>query len=135
VILAALGAALVQTARQLKPDTVASQRQLATDNAHTLLVALQRLAFDCGRPPTEREGLVALIHNPGMTNWQGPYIFELKPDPWGHTFRYGESPHELRVGSDGVDGQPDTTDDLWCVQPLGGRPGTGQGSYKVKLVP
>jgi hypothetical protein len=29
---------------------------------------------DCGRPPTEKEGLIALIDNPGLKCWGGPYL-------------------------------------------------------------
>ena len=29
---------------------------------------------DCGRPPTEEEGLKALFDNPGIKCWSGPYL-------------------------------------------------------------
>ena len=29
---------------------------------------------DCGRPPTEEEGLKALFDNPGIKCWGGPYL-------------------------------------------------------------
>ncbi len=136
LLLAALGLGLVRTARVPKADTVASQRQLAEDNAQTLLVALQRLAADCGRPPTEQEGLVSLIHNPGLTDWQGPYIFELKPDPWGRPFRYSPQPDDtICIGSDGPDALPSTDDDLWCTAPKVQISQTNRNAYGVRIFP
>lgn len=122
-------------ARLPAPDTLASERELAKDNARTLLVALQRLAFDCGRPPTEREGLVSLIHNPGLTNWKGPYVFELKSDPWGRSFRYAPGENMLGVGSDGPDRVRGTVDDIVCKANVSAETRTNAGTYKVTIRP
>jgi hypothetical protein len=35
---------------------------------------------ECGRPPTEEEGLKALFDNPGIKCWHGPYL----PDIFAH---------------------------------------------------
>lgn len=135
LMLAALGIGLVKTARRPAPQTTASQCELARDNARTLLIALRRLSLDCGRPPTQQEGLVSLIHNPGMTNWHGPYIFELKPDPWGKSFRYTGSALRLEISSDGPDGLPDTADDVSCGEPVAGVAATNKSSYNVRILP
>jgi hypothetical protein len=39
----------------------------------TIAEALALFFTDCGRYPTEEEGLAALLANPGITGWQGPY--------------------------------------------------------------
>ena len=41
---------------------------------HELLVQVGRFTLDCGRYPTEREGLHALLVNPGLDGWRGPYL-------------------------------------------------------------
>ena len=45
---------------------------------------------DTGRYPTTEEGLMALIQNPQVTNWRGPYLKSatIPPDPWGNAYRY-----------------------------------------------
>jgi general secretion pathway protein G len=50
--------------------------------------ALDRFEVDCGRFPTAGEGLSALVQNPGIAGWKGPYWEEGFPDRWGGTWRY-----------------------------------------------
>jgi len=105
-----IGAVLLRQARTGPPRTEAHDRSVARRNMKTLLVALDRFHSDCGRYPTTREGLSSLVHNPGFKKWQGPYIFELKPDPWKHAFRYAASGGQILLrsaGADGIDGSPD----------------------------
>ena len=51
-----------------------------------------RFAKDVGRFPTEEEGLKALLENPGVKNWKGPYIPPQTPFPikdrWGTDIYY-----------------------------------------------
>jgi len=51
-----------------------------------------RFAKDMGRFPTEEEGLKALLENPGVKNWKGPYIPSQTPYPvkdrWGTDIYY-----------------------------------------------
>lgn len=40
----------------------------------TLSVSLDAFRLDNGRYPTTEEGLTALISNPGLQTWDGPYV-------------------------------------------------------------
>ena len=47
--------------------------------------------LDVGRYPTEEEGLIALVEDPGDANgWSGPYLQKRQTivDPWGRPFFY-----------------------------------------------
>ncbi len=86
--------------------------QLARENLQTLSLALQHFHNDCGRFPTTEEDLASLIHNPGISGWQGPYILELKPDPWSHRFLYQSDGASFKLSSPGPDRVPGTDADL-----------------------
>ncbi len=78
-----------------------------------VLTGLARFRLDCGRYPTQLEGLRALTVPPeGVAGWEGPYV---KPDqildPWGHPFVYTApdpdataGPKLMSYGADGRDG-------------------------------
>jgi type II secretion system protein G len=78
--------------------------------------ALDRFKEDCGRFPSQEESLAALIQNPGVENWRGPYVaaHDLK-DPWGRELRFqvGDGRDDKAdVWSVGPDGQNGTQDDI-----------------------
>jgi general secretion pathway protein G len=51
--------------------------------------ALDQFRLDVGRYPTTQEGLAALMTNPGVDNWEGPYLKKALPaDPWGKPYQY-----------------------------------------------
>ncbi len=111
-LLAVAGALYVGRARKPLPSPVEEQRTLALSNLETLRVALEQMRSHIGRYPTSQEGLVCLMHDPGVRGWQGPYILELKPDPWKHQFFYISDGTNLLLYSAGPDGLPRTADDL-----------------------
>ena len=79
----------------------------------TFGVAIDLFEQDTGRYPTMEEGLSALIENPQVVNWRGPYLKSvvLPPDPWGNPYRYS-FPSELTSSEtlyDIVSGGPDGT--------------------------
>jgi Type II secretion system (T2SS), protein G len=43
-------------------------------NRNALLTTVAIFRLDCGRFPTEQEGLMALLVNPGLDGWKGPYL-------------------------------------------------------------
>jgi general secretion pathway protein G len=71
--------------------------------------AMDQLRLDVGRYPTTQEGLNALQVNPGIPNWDGPYLKKGLPnDPWGKPYNY-QSPGthgEYDLFSYGRDGSP-----------------------------
>ncbi len=91
------------------------RQQLARDNMDVLRIALDQLRKDTGRYPFTHEGLVALIHNLSLPGWNGPYIFELKPDPWKRRFEYESDGQQIKLYSAGPDGIPGNDDDLFPV--------------------
>ena len=75
--------------------------------------ALDRFVLDTGRPPTDGEGLAALLSPPaGLAGWRGPYLRRVPADPWGNPYRYKATLSGYSVDSAGPDGARGTADDL-----------------------
>jgi len=84
----------------------------------TFGISLDLFEQDTGRYPRSDEGLRALIANPQITNWRGPYLksTNVPLDPWGNDYKYSY-PSELTnseflydiisAGPDGVFGNND----------------------------
>lgn len=109
-VLLIVGNMLLRQARRGPPETEPHNVELVRGNLDTLRVALSQLRSHCERYPSTEEGLVSLIHDPGMKGWNGPYVFELKPDPWGRSFKYLSDTEQAvlySAGPDGVDGSAD----------------------------
>jgi len=75
--------------------------------------ALDSFKLDTGRYPTTEEGLKALVENPGINGWDGPYLKKkvIPKDPWGHDYVYKcPGDHDVYdIISYGADGQPGGT--------------------------
>ncbi|TFH17819.1 MAG: hypothetical protein E4H02_01865 [Lentisphaerales bacterium] len=78
----------------------------------TLYVALTNFNSDCGRYPSTEEGLSSLISNPGLPEWDGPYIEVLRYDPWQNPYSYSNTAGVIRMQSLGPDGLAGTEDDI-----------------------
>jgi general secretion pathway protein G len=52
--------------------------------------ALERFYVHMDRYPTAEEGLQALVTAPagGEQKWRGPYVKQLRNDPWGNPYQY-----------------------------------------------
>ena len=84
--------------------------------------ALDQFMIDCGRYPTDEEGLVALIEPPAELEekWDGSYLKRSQLlDPWGNEYLYfaeGEvnigSYDIVSFGADGVEGGEDENADV-----------------------
>ncbi len=76
-------------------------------------VGLYNYSRDCGSFPTQDQGLIALIRNPGNPKWQGPYA-SLKDidDYWGNQLRFHVIDGRVEVWSMGSDGRDGTDDDI-----------------------
>jgi general secretion pathway protein G len=77
----------------------------------TFGIALDLFEQDTGRYPRSDEGLRALIDNPQVPNWRGPYLktVSVPLDPWGNEYKYS-FPSELTSSEyfyDIVSGGPD----------------------------
>ncbi len=82
----------------------------------SLSLALDLFEQDMGRYPTADEGLAALVGNPGLDGWKGPYLKgDLKGDPWGTAYSYTidtEDPGRYHLTSAGPDKRLGTSDDI-----------------------
>ncbi len=121
VILATLAAVVVPkfAGRSQEARITAAQ----VDISH-LETALDAFEVDCGRYPTEQEGLEALWQAPAdVTGWRREYV---KPnsgkDPWGHPYVY-RYPGRQNTGSYdlysfGPNGQEGDADDIgnWATE-------------------
>lgn len=52
--------------------------------------ALERLAIHLDRYPSTDEGLKLLVEAPpgDSSKWRGPYLKQLRNDPWGNAYQY-----------------------------------------------
>ncbi|MEI8352939.1 MAG: type II secretion system protein GspG [Lentisphaerota bacterium] len=82
-----------------------------------LRTGLEWFRAHCKRYPTDAEGLRALVRDPGVPGWQGYYVDQLPPDPWGHPYRYGCTNGTVSLRGAGADGLDDTTDDIASPEP------------------
>ena len=71
---------------------------------------LDQYRLDVGSYPTAAQGLDALVRNPNIANWNGPYLKKAVPkDPWGNPYKYRCCPGqygEYDLWSEGADGAP-----------------------------
>jgi len=91
---------------------VGQSKQVAARAQIELLgAALDQYSLDTGSYPPSQLGLEALVRNPSVTNWNGPYLKkpQIPLDPWGNTYHYKCCPGdngEYDLWSDGADGKP-----------------------------
>ncbi len=90
----------------------------AMDAVDTLATASRIFAKECGRVPTEKEGLIVLLSNPGIKGWAGPYITLIKPDPWNQPYHYAVTNGTAIITSCGPDRKPGTGDDIVATTDL-----------------
>jgi general secretion pathway protein G len=103
-------------------------RKTSTENQIAAFkAALQSYYIDCGRFPSEAQGLGALwekpIISPVPDSWAGPYVDrEITVDPWGNAYRYvsGEFPGSgklpftiMSLGADGQEGGAGSNADIF----------------------
>lgn len=98
-----------------------SKAELAKAKMAIIENAIARFYMDCGRYPSDAEGLEVLVSNPGDPGWNGPY---LKPsqilDPWGNPYIYiaegtvnPGSFDLISCGADGVEGGEGENADIY----------------------
>lgn len=90
-----------------------SKQKIAKTQIEMLSSALDQFKLDTGRYPTTEEGLKALIENPGIPGWDGPYLKKkvIPKDPWGRPYIYKcPGDHgDFDLYSLGADGKPGGT--------------------------
>ena len=85
--------------------------------------AIDSFEVEAGRFPTTEEGLGALVNAPqSVKKWGGPYIKQVKSDPWGNPYVYRDPGQYNTSGFDlvsyGPDGREGGGDDIdnWSTQ-------------------
>lgn len=95
-----------------------SKAQIAKLQIEQLGNALNLFRFDVGRYPTTAHGLQALVEDPGIPSWSGPYLEKnsVPKDTWGRDYQYrfpgDNSDYDLwSFGADGeAGGESDNAD-------------------------
>ncbi|HLX64433.1 MAG TPA: type II secretion system protein GspG [Planctomycetota bacterium] len=64
---------------------------------------------DTGAPP---KNLQALLKDPGVPKWNGPYVVDIGEDPWGKPWKYSIEGKEYTLKSLGPDGEDNTGDEV-----------------------
>jgi len=107
MVMIALLAALVGP--RLFPKVGKGKQSAAKAQIELFGQALDQFRLDAGRYPNTQEGLNALMTNPGIEKWDGPYLKKSLPqDPWGKPYHYQcPGTHgEYDLFSYGRDGSP-----------------------------
>ena len=90
---------------------VGQSKQVAARAQIELLgAALDQFSLDTGAYPPSQLGLEALVRNPNIGNWNGPYLKKplIPLDPWGNPYHYKCCPGdngEYDIWSEGADGR------------------------------
>lgn len=88
VILGILAATIIP---QFIGTTYDAKVSAAKAHVAELESALERFYVHMDRYPTAEEGLKVLVNPPAedtAKKWRGPYIKQLRNDPWGNPYRY-----------------------------------------------
>lgn len=112
IILGILAATIIPQFARTTQDAKVSR---AKADIATLESALERYYLNMNAYPATEEGLKALVEPPvdeaKTKDWRGPYIKELRLDPWGSPYSYrspglhGQKTFDLwSRGTDGADG-------------------------------
>lgn len=88
-----------------------SKQATAKAQIELLGAALDQYRLDVGAYPPAGSGLSALVQNPNVANWNGPYLKKnaVPLDPWGKSYQYKCCPGErgdYDLWSYGADGAP-----------------------------
>ena len=53
-----------------------------------VLFRIRQFHADCGVAPSAEQGLSALVADPGIPGWNGPYLSRIPNDAWGRPLTY-----------------------------------------------
>jgi len=117
LVIAILGILAALIVPKFAGRTQQAQEAAAKSDIASLGTVLDAYEVDNGAYPRGSSGLSDLVSQPrDAQNWRGPYIKELKTDPWGNPYiyefpgKYNTSGYDL--SSMGPDGQANTEDDI-----------------------
>jgi general secretion pathway protein G len=109
IILGILAATIIP---QFMGTTQDAKISAAKSQVAELESALERFYVHMDRYPSADEGLKVLVDSPANDEekkWRGPYIKQLRDDPWGHPYQYAlpgtHHPSSFDLWSAGADGK------------------------------
>ena len=109
IILGILAATIIP---QFMGTTQAAKISAAKSQVAELESAVERFYIHLDRYPAPDEGLKVLVDPPANDDgkkWRGPYIKQLRDDPWGNPYQYTypgtHHPASFDIWSRGADGQ------------------------------
>jgi general secretion pathway protein G len=109
VVMVIIGLLAALVAPRLFPKLGKGKQAAAKAQIELLGQAMDQYRLDVGSYPSTQEGLNALVNNPGVEKWEGPYLKKGVPlDPWGKPYIY-QSPGthgEYDLYSYGRDNKP-----------------------------
>ncbi len=109
VVMVIIGLIAALVGPRLFPKLGKGKQAAAKAQIELLGQALDQYRLDTGSYPTTEQGLNALMTNPGVDKWEGPYLKKGLPvDPWGKPYIYQHpgSHGEYDLFSYGRDGKP-----------------------------
>ena len=107
IILGVLAATIIP---QFMGSTREAKVSAAKADVAVLETALEQFYIQMDRFPTQDEGLSILEKAPATdaAKWRGPYIKQLRKDPWNHPYHYRRPgthhPSSFDLWSQGADG-------------------------------
>lgn len=109
VVVAIIGFLAALVAPRIMQNVGKGQQASAKAQIELIGQALDQFRLDTGRYPSTSEGLQALMADPGVDNWDGPYLKKAVPtDPWKKPYTY-KSPGDYGdydLYTYGLDGAP-----------------------------
>jgi general secretion pathway protein G len=109
VVIIVLGLLVGLVGPRLFGRVAQSKQATAKAQIELLGAGLDQYRLDIGSYPNTSQGVDALQKNPGVQNWNGPYLKKAVPkDPWGNPYKYrAPGQHgEYDLWSEGADGSP-----------------------------
>jgi len=89
VVMVIIGLLAALVGPRLFPKLGKGKQAAASAQIELIGQGLDHFRLDVGRYPTTQEGLNALMVNPGIEKWEGPYLKKALPvDPWGKSYQY-----------------------------------------------
>lgn len=110
VVMVIIGLLAALVGPRLFPQLGKGKQSAAKAQIELIGQALDQFRLDTGRYPATQEGLNALVTNPGIEKWDGPYLKKGLPnDPWSRPYQYlspgSHGEYDLfSYGRDGVQG-------------------------------
>lgn len=109
VVMVILGLLAALVGPRLFPKVAKGKQAAAKTQIELFGQALDQYRLDTGDYPASERGLGALMEDPGVQGWDGPYLKKAIPqDPWGrpYVYKYPGSNGDYDLLSYGRDGNP-----------------------------